>query len=316
MGKKKKNSVNPVFIIIFMVVLICSLLLVMDFLRAEKGMSSFLFNKTAVEKAVPDKTKNTKKIEKPASKKIKVKKYVDREVPPPEHISPPISIKGTPKIAIIIDDVGFDLETLAKAVQIKQPITFAVLPYTPHAVECARIIHNAGQEVILHQPMEPVGYPEVDPGKGVVLTSMNKQEIEETIKENIRSIPYITGVNNHMGSKATSDVATMKIALQTIKDWGLFFIDSRTSAQTVAYKMALEMNMPTAEKTLFIDNEHGVNYIRGKLDELARETETRKIGIGIGHIYPETVEALNEELSVLESRGFEFIFASEAVNLR
>ncbi len=307
---KKKNTLNPLILIAVLIIMVLVSFLALDFLKSKKGMSSFLFGKTEEIKKVSSSAVVETQKQPVGQTDRKVKIYKDRDVPPPPYTPPDTPVKGAPKIAIIIDDVGYDLKTLGIATEIEQPLTFAILPYTPHALECSRIIHNSGHEAILHLPMEPSDYPEVNPGKGAVLTSMDRNEIEKTVRENIKSLPYIVGVNNHMGSKATSDPATMRITLETIRKFGLYFVDSRTTTETVGYSIASELGIKTAQKTLFIDNEHEVKYICDKIDKLAEEAVIRGEAVGIGHIYPETAEALRQKLPELEDRGFKIVFAS------
>ncbi len=204
---------------------------------------------------------------------------------------------------IIIDDLGHNRPAAAPFLELDQPVALAFLPMRPHSRDLAREAHEAGKTILLHLPMEPVGYPHVNPGKGAILVGFNPDEIERTITNDLDEFPFAVGINNHMGSKATSDERTMSAVLKVIKKKGLFFIDSRTSIDSVAYRLASGMKMSAGERDVFLDNKRTPEDIDIQAGELLDRAEKRGWAIGIGHPYPETAEALKRLAEEARRRG-------------
>jgi polysaccharide deacetylase 2 family uncharacterized protein YibQ len=215
-------------------------------------------------------------------------------------------------IVLIIDDVGFDHQPMAAAMRIDPNVNFAVLPNSQRAAETAAKLHAYGFEVLCHLPMEPEGFPRVSPGSGAVLTSMSNDEIARTTTANVQEIPYARGVNNHMGSRATADRRVMTYVLGALPR-GMYFIDSRTTGSSVAAAVAREMNVRTASRIVFLDDIQTRQAIRNQLRALTRAAEEHGTAVGIGHMYPTTVEVLSEAAPRLRSEGFRFVRASQAV---
>lgn len=215
-------------------------------------------------------------------------------------------------IVLILDDVGFDHQPLAAAMEIDPNINFSVLPNAQHGVEFARKLHGRGFEVLCHLPMEPEGFPAVSPGDGAVLTSMSNDEIVHTTTTNVSSVPFARGVNNHMGSRATADPRVMRTVLSSLPH-GMYFIDSRTSGASLGFSIARQMKIPTAGRNVFLDDVQSAAAIRNELQTLRRVAGERGVAIAIGHMYPVTIRARAEQVPVLKKEGFRFIRASEAV---
>jgi uncharacterized protein len=217
------------------------------------------------------------------------------------------------KIAIILDDVGFERQPLEKWAELGVPVTFAVIPFTPRATWAANLLNERGFEIIVHLPMEPNGYPRFDPGEGAVLASMDDQEIQRLTLSALRSVPNARGMNNHMGSRATADRRVMASVLAAVRENGGFYIDSRTTAASVGETMARELKIRSASRNVFLDGETTEAAVRQKIDELAAVADRDGIAIGIGHVYPVTLRVLQEEIPRLVAAGYEFIPASAAV---
>jgi hypothetical protein len=216
-------------------------------------------------------------------------------------------------IVLIIDDVGFDHQPLDAAMHIDPNLNFSVLPNAQHAHEFAEELHNAGFEVLCHLPMEPVDYPRQSPGKNAVMTAMSDAQIAETTREDIAAVPHAAGVNNHMGSRATSDPRVMRAVLMSLPK-GMFFIDSMTTSKSVAERLAREMRVPTAARQVFLDDVQEEAAVRKQLAQLMADAAQRGTAIGIGHMYPVTVRVLTESAPLLRAKGFRFVRASEAVD--
>ena len=225
----------------------------------------------------------------------------------------PSETRSGPKIVLILDDVGFSSPQLEAASRLDARINFAVIPGSPHATEAADLLRKRGHEILCHQPMEPLGYPGVAPGEGAILTSMSNQEIRRVALAGFRSIPHARGINNHMGSRATADARVMREVLVATRELDAFFVDSRTTGRSVAGKLARAMAVPTISRDVFLDDTNDEASIRRQLAELGELSEKHGIAVGIGHLYPDTIEVLTEEIPRLKKKGFRFVFASEAV---
>ena len=199
------------------------------------------------------------------------------------------------QIAVIIDDIGFDLRLVDELARIRAPIAFAILPYTPHATEAARRLHRAGKEILLHLPMEPRSFPSVDPGAGALFTNMDAGEIRRRIAANLTAVPYASGVNNHMGSLFMENERGLSIVMEELAKRGLFFVDSRTTPRTLGRKAAARAGVRYAERTVFIDHHRGYEATVENLTHSRRsDGEKGKTLLLIGHPHDETIRALRK----------------------
>ncbi len=222
------------------------------------------------------------------------------------------TVRVKPAIAIIIDDLGDKLGRGKKAVALPGRVTLSFLPHTPHSKALVDKAHASGKEVMLHLPMETETGKRLGPG-GLTL-HMTEGELKSATKKALDSIPYVKGINNHMGSLLTRHPGAMGWLMQVIKEHGgLYFVDSRTTAHTVAGKIAVENELPTAVRDVFLDDVRSKKSIRKEFRRLLELAKKRGYAIGIGHPYPETMEVLQQELSKLESKGIRLIPASEIV---
>ncbi len=218
------------------------------------------------------------------------------------------------EIAIVVDDCGYDLSLAERLVDIDCPLTFSVLPKTTFASETAEAAHTSGREVMLHLPMEPVrylgpGFPELE-----IRCGQNEAEIEMLIDEALTSMPHVSGVNNHEGSRACTDLTAMAAVMSHLKRKRLYFIDSRTTADTVAFKVARSMNLKVANRDVFLDNENEKKAIEAQLEKLvALSIRLKQPVIGICHLRRTTVAVLEEQLPLLRKDGHRFLFASQVV---
>jgi polysaccharide deacetylase 2 family uncharacterized protein YibQ len=218
------------------------------------------------------------------------------------------------KLAVIIDDVGYPTTELDEYLRFQGKLTFSVLPFLVHSRQYAGMLRERGFEVLLHIPMEPIGYPQVNPGIGAILISDSPGSVEKKISGMVESIPYALGANNHMGSKATQDRVLMGLVIDFLKKRNLFFIDSVTIGSSCAYETAAARNEPAARRDVFLDNRDDYRYISERFEELKGIARRKGTAIGIGHIHKtHTIEVLKDQLPELENEGFTLIFASEAV---
>ena len=225
------------------------------------------------------------------------------------------SVIATPHrgdIVLILDDVGFDHQPLTSAMTIDPNVNFAVLPNGIRSAEFAATLHGHGFELLCHLPMEPVGFPRISPGDGAVLTTMSDAQIATTTRANIETIRFARGVNNHMGSRATADRRVMTDVLGALPK-GMYFIDSKTTGNSVAGPLARAMRVKTASRNVFLDDVQDAAAIRRQLADLASTAASRGVSVGIGHMYPSTIKVLTEDAPKLRAEGFRFVRASAVV---
>jgi hypothetical protein len=211
-------------------------------------------------------------------------------------------------VAIIIDDIGNSRSSVEELIKIDAPLTFAILPFCPYSNSSAEEIHRARREIILHLPMEPLSYPRANPGKGTLLVQMNKDELIRQFEQDIDAVPYITGINNHMGSRFMTDEESLKIIMGGISKRHLFFIDSRTTSDSKGEKVARMTGLPCLSRKIFIDNSQDYNATLNILLNLASGNDPILV---IGHPYHSTVLALKDALPRLKRSGVEIVSVSD-----
>ncbi len=185
-------------------------------------------------------------------------------------------------MAIIFDDAGGRIEDVEEIIAIGRPVTVAVLPGLAHSSEVARRVTAAGLEVLLHLPLESADGNRALGPNGVT-TSMDESEIRAVVRSALESVPGAVGINNHMGSRGSADRRVMRAVLGVARERGLFFVDSRTTVETVAESTAAEMGVPTAARTVFLDNEDDEEAIRREVQRLISLARARGEAIAIGH---------------------------------
>lgn len=227
-------------------------------------------------------------------------------------ITQKLEVKERGKMAIVIDDFGYSKEPIGAFAGIAHPLTFAVLPYQPFSNEAAARGLSSGHQIILHLPMEPLAQAEQSE-KLTITVNMSDNEIQEMTKKAIQSIPGLIGVNNHQGSRATADRRVMKVVLGEIKSNNLFFLDSRTSSQSIGAEIARQMGIKTGENQLFIDNTDEVSAIKAKLRTAQEMSVKYGSVIVIGHARMNTATAVSEMTSELEAKGIQLVFLSQMV---
>lgn len=211
------------------------------------------------------------------------------------------------RLAILLDDGGQDLSLAGAAAALPKAVGVAVLPFLPHSAEVAGEVHRAGHEVWLHLPMEPEAGSGEDPGPGAVRVEMSEDEIRSTVHAALNSVPHVVGVNNHMGSRATRDYRTMTWVMQELKAREMAFLDSRTTAQTVAEEAARAQGVKAGRRHLFLDNDRSRQAIRLQLAEAVYRCRSEGPVLAIGHMSEVTIEVLEEELPGLAERGADLV---------
>jgi len=218
----------------------------------------------------------------------------------------------SPKVAFVIDDLGYETEVAKKMMELEYPIALSILPFLQYSEFTAEESKKNNKEIMLHLPMEP-NNSDANPGPGAIKSYMSEEEIREAVRRCILDFPYAIGVNNHMGSKITEDRKIMKIILEEIKGCNLFFIDSMTSKNSIAYEVAQEMEIKTAVRSVFLDNENDMEYIKEQMLEVQKIALEKGEVIAIGHDRINTFYVLKRMIPELIRAGIEIVPVSELV---
>lgn len=211
-------------------------------------------------------------------------------------------------VSIVIDDLGNNPREDRRALALPAPVAMAVLPHTPFGPALAADAQRVGKEVLLHLPMDPDGDTDAEAGPGRIENHMSAREISAMFLYDLQTVPHAIGVNNHMGSRLTQNNTAMDALMRAIKRRGnLFFLDSRTSAQSVAARVATEHGVPALARDVFLDSDRGEDNVRNQLQRLERLLSLRGHAIAIGHPYPETISALERWLPTAAARGIRVV---------
>jgi polysaccharide deacetylase 2 family uncharacterized protein YibQ len=224
--------------------------------------------------------------------------------------APPRPVKKRPRVAIIIDDLGYDRRLASEFFGLDLPLTLSVLPSAPYTKEIANEARMRGFELLLHMPMEPKNPNGANPGPVVLTTDMREEKIREILSKSLAEIPGARGVNNHMGSLFTEDREKMRVFLGELKKKGLFFVDSRTSSHTIGKTLARQMGVPAVERNVFLDHDIQHEALRIQMDRLLGLSLTLGAGVGIAHPHRETLQLLREYLPKLK-REYEIVPVSD-----
>lgn len=218
---------------------------------------------------------------------------------------------AAPKVAIVLDDWGYNTKALQTALAIREPLTIAVLPHLPFSTEVAEKAHASGHEIMLHMPMEPLKPTGLE--KGTIMSGMDAPQVRALLDSAIESVPYLRGVNNHMGSKITQDARILKIVMNDLQSRNLFFLNSMVTGSPVGRGVAGEVQIPYAERDVFLDNVRTEEAILRELENLKQTALRQGSAIGIGHDEPVTLRAIQKVLPSWRAEGIEVIKLSELI---
>lgn len=220
--------------------------------------------------------------------------------------------EGRPMIAIVIDDAGIDRQRSLQAMTLKGPLTFAFLPYAHDLAAQTAAAYASGHELIVHLPMEPDDGL-ADPGPNALMTGLDHGEILRRLRWDLARFDGYVGVSNHMGSGFTADSSAMRTVMTELKARGLLFLDSRTTRESVAVRIARDLGVPHAERNVFLDNEVAPEAVRARLAELEQVARQDGFAVGIGHLHDVTLAELARWLPEVEGRGFALVPISAIV---
>ncbi len=226
---------------------------------------------------------------------------IERQPPPPAG-------DGPPRISIVIDDLGRGLRDLDELDNLGIPLTYSVLPFETHTSQVVAALRSRAVEFLCHLPMEAKSG--ANPGPGALRLAMTDDELRAATLEALAAVPGAAGVNNHMGSGMASQQAPMQAVLEVLSQQGLYFLDSRTSADTVGYSLARHLGMKAAERQVFLDTVRDGVFIRAQFDALLATARQRGAAIAIAHPYSETLQILAAAIPAARAQGFEFVTVS------
>lgn len=246
-----------------------------------------------------------------------VKAPVERQKPVAKETVPPALPPEAPRrhmarVAIVIDDMGQDIRLLDDITDLGMPLSVAVLPYQRFSSDIARKAKAAGLDVLLHMPMqarEKIG----GLGQGALTDGITEEELTRTATADLACVPGAMGVNNHMGSALTEEAAPMRALMRLLGEKGLFFLDSRTSSASVAYKTARDEGVKAATRDVFLDDSNDPADIEKQFQRMVDIAKRRGQAVAIGHPRPATLAVLRERLPGLEAEGIKLVKISELV---
>ncbi len=218
-------------------------------------------------------------------------------------------------VAIVVDDLGVNFRLAKRFMELGPDFTFSVLPGRTYTTKIAKAVKESGFDLMLHLPMEPYSYPEDDPGDGALFLSMSGGEIRRGLNEMLALIPGIQGVNNHMGARFSEDCAKMSVVMSILKENDMFFLDSKTSKLSCGTKTAREYGVPSASRTVFLDNDKARSKILKQLDTLIRKSKRYGFAVAICHPYPETADTFKDLQKILDDNNIEIKSMSEIIKL-
>ena len=219
------------------------------------------------------------------------------------------SASRRPRLAIVIDDLGNDRAQADALFRLSFPLTLSVLPHLPDSGEIAEEAHRRGYQVLLHLPMASTGGEKDEPIE--LHPGMDSSTVRQTFTAMLDTVPYAAGVNNHEGSLGTSDRTLMNELMPLLRERNLFFVDSRTTAATVAEAAAHGAGVPATSRNVFLDDEQSPGAIRKQFALAVRNAREKGSALAIGHPHPETLQVLTDMLPDIERQGITLVFASD-----
>lgn len=226
--------------------------------------------------------------------------------------SPSVPVSGA-RLAIILDDVGTDGAAAEAIFALPYALTVSILPNHPHSVDIAELAHRRGYQVMLHLPMQSVGKAKPEPQE--LRHGMSADQVSALVKEFLRAVPDVAGVNNHQGSQSTADAGLMNTLMPVLRDRRLFYIDSRTTKETVAYDAARRAGVRCAFRNVpFLDDVAETSAVRKQLQLALRGAREQGEAVAIGHPHAATLAALKDVLPQAKAQGVQLVFASDLVH--
>jgi len=220
-----------------------------------------------------------------------------------------------PKVAIVIDDWGYNLRYVKFLEQIDVPITVSVLPNLGYSTRIAATARDLDKKVILHLPLEPEqGAKKISLEEHTITSDMSEEEIVKTLNLALASVPYAQGVSNHMGSRATKDKGVMEAIFRELKKKRLFFLDNLVTGESVCEELAGKMQIRFVSRNFFLDNSNNGEYIREQLNKVVEFALASGSALAVGHARPATLRVLKDMVAPMQEKGIEFVFVEDLIN--
>lgn len=300
--KKTAGGGRPLVLLVVVVILIVSAISLLELVR----------QRAPRQQPVPPGASERLKIPpRPVPPPLQPQVSAARAVPAEPRIPPRKVAPGS--VAIIIDDMGANLDEAQRLLAIHMPFTFSIIPGLARSRGVATLAHERGVQVMVHIPMEPIGYPKKRMEKIGLLVGESDDAIARQVAADLADVPYAVGANNHMGSLFTENGEKMRVVLRILKERGFFFIDSKTSPKSVAYAEAKRLGLRAASRQVFLDNKIDVAAVTSQLEEVAAIARKRGSAIAICHPHLPTIEALAEAMPRLAREGITFVHVSALV---
>lgn len=224
-------------------------------------------------------------------------------LPPPEPPRP--APPGGAYLALVMDDLGRSVGDVERLAALGVPMSYAVLPFESRTPEVVAALARHDAEILLHLPME--GRDGANPGPGALTLGMGEERMRTATRKALAAVPGATGVNNHMGSVLSADASSMRTVLGELAPRGLFFVDSRTTAESVGYSAARELGMAAAQRDVFLDPDLDPAAIRVQFHRALEVARRQGSAVVIGHPHPATLRVLSEEIPAARELGYEFV---------
>lgn len=253
--------------------------------------------------------------------KLTPKPHVPNKIATPKKTTSSVVIppKVTPypaigKIAIIIDDSGYNRKDCDHLARIDVPVTISIMPQLAHSQEVAECAHQLGKEIMLHMPLEPHVFHEKYPANYFIKTNMSSGQITKRLIDAIKSVPHIVGINNHEGSKATEDTRVMYVIFKELLKRDIFFVDSRVTNKSICKNLAEKLDLPFAGRDIFLDNVNERGAIEKQYTALAKRAKMHGTAIAIGHARELSWNVMEDQIKKLKAQGYEFVTVQEIIN--
>jgi polysaccharide deacetylase 2 family uncharacterized protein YibQ len=227
---------------------------------------------------------------------------------------PPPVMSDAPMIAIVIDDLGANVTRTNQAIALPANVTLSFLPDPPRSLQLSRRARLGGHEVMLHLPMQPSGRQ--NPGERALTTGLPPEELKQRLQWALSRVSDYDGVNNHMGSRFTESASDLTVVMRELKARNLFFLDSRTTAETQAQTIAEQLDVPTGRRDVFLDGQRNVAAIKRQLALAEDFARVHGSVIAIGHPHPETLQVLSVWSRTIRQRGFRLVPVRDVLRAR
>ncbi|MEE9342888.1 MAG: divergent polysaccharide deacetylase family protein [Gammaproteobacteria bacterium] len=232
---------------------------------------------------------------------------------PMDHVV--LANERVPAIAIIIDDMGKRIRNGERIVNLPGPVACAFLPYAKYTADLAQRAFENNKEILLHLPMQSIYSSPIDPG--AITLEMNQEDVRRVVEESLLAVPYVSGVNNHMGSMLTQHPGHMGWLMSALQSNGdYFFIDSRTTAETVARQVAEDAGLPASQRNIFLDHDINRKDIEEQFERLIELAYKNGTAIAIGHPYPQTLDMLEKRLPELDALGINLVSVADIIEMQ